>query len=156
MKPVLKWAGGKARLAEDICAAFGEKCEGTWYEPFVGSGAVYLYRFDHPVPVKQPPSFGAFHTGEVPYVFGNLDNDARPWTELDRRVSWEIQSRWLAFMKHGDPNSADLTPWPRVSEASEDVMVFDSAAAMRPAVSSAERWEALQRYVQAGGTLSLF
>jgi carboxylesterase type B len=75
---------------------------------------------------------------------------------LDRRISWEIQSRWLAFMQHGDPNSAGLTPWPRVYESSTDVMVFDSAAAMRPAVSSAERWEALQSYVQAGGTLSLF
>ncbi len=44
MKPILKWAGGKSRLAPQICAAFGGPCEGTWFEPFVGSAAVFLYR----------------------------------------------------------------------------------------------------------------
>jgi DNA adenine methylase len=44
VKPLLKWAGGKARLAPQICAAFGKPCRGTYYEPFIGSGAVFLYR----------------------------------------------------------------------------------------------------------------
>lgn len=42
MKPVLKWAGGKARLAERIAEVFGGRCLGTYYEPFLGSGAVFL------------------------------------------------------------------------------------------------------------------
>lgn len=44
MKPIIKWAGGKARLAPAICKAFGGSCAGTYYEPFVGSAAVFLYR----------------------------------------------------------------------------------------------------------------
>lgn len=44
MKPILKWAGGKARLAPQISDAFGEPCRGTYYEPFIGSAAVFLYR----------------------------------------------------------------------------------------------------------------
>lgn len=44
MKPILKWAGGKSRLAPEICDAFGGTCEGTYYEPFIGSAAVFLYR----------------------------------------------------------------------------------------------------------------
>jgi len=44
MRPVLKWAGGKARLADRIDQAFGEPCEGTYFEPFLGSGAVFLHR----------------------------------------------------------------------------------------------------------------
>lgn len=44
MRPVLKWAGGKARLAPRICEAFAEPCRGTYYEPFCGSAAVLLYR----------------------------------------------------------------------------------------------------------------
>jgi DNA adenine methylase len=44
VKPLLKWAGGKARLAPSISEAFGAPCRGTYYEPFVGSGAVYLHR----------------------------------------------------------------------------------------------------------------
>ncbi|MCA9491504.1 MAG: Dam family site-specific DNA-(adenine-N6)-methyltransferase, partial [Myxococcales bacterium] len=43
MKPILKWAGGKSRLAPQIASAFASPCEGTYYEPFVGSAAVYLH-----------------------------------------------------------------------------------------------------------------
>lgn len=42
MKPLLKWAGGKAKLATAIAEAFDGPCEGVWFEPFLGSGAVYL------------------------------------------------------------------------------------------------------------------
>lgn len=44
MRPVLKWAGGKHRLAPKICAAFRGPCEGTYFEPFVGSASVFLHR----------------------------------------------------------------------------------------------------------------
>ncbi len=40
IKPVLKWAGGKYRLAGRIAAALGEG--GRLVEPFAGSGAVFL------------------------------------------------------------------------------------------------------------------
>lgn len=43
-KPLLKWAGGKSKLARDICDAFREPCGGTYFEPFVGSAAVFLDR----------------------------------------------------------------------------------------------------------------
>ena len=43
MKPLLKWAGGKARLAPSISLALGKTCEGTYFEPFMGSGAVYFH-----------------------------------------------------------------------------------------------------------------
>ncbi len=42
MKPVLKWAGGKARIAERIAEVFNGPCAGTYFEPFLGSGAVFL------------------------------------------------------------------------------------------------------------------
>jgi para-nitrobenzyl esterase len=120
------------------------------------AGAVFLYRFDHAVPVKELPSFGAFHTAEVPYVFGTLDEKSRPWDAVDRRISGDMQLRWLTFMRHGDPNGRDQPQWPRVSEASDDVMAFSTEAGMRPAVSSAARSEALQSYAHGGGKLSLF
>lgn len=44
MKPLLKWAGGKARLAPEISGAFDGPCRGTYVEPFLGSGAVFLHR----------------------------------------------------------------------------------------------------------------
>ncbi len=43
MKPIMKWAGGKSRLAGQIAGVFGAPCTGTFYEPFLGSAAVYLH-----------------------------------------------------------------------------------------------------------------
>lgn len=43
MKPILKWAGGKVRLAAQIADVFATPCEGTYYEPFLGSAAVFFH-----------------------------------------------------------------------------------------------------------------
>lgn len=43
MKPLIKYAGGKAKIAPLISALL-PPCTGTWREPFVGSGAVTLHR----------------------------------------------------------------------------------------------------------------
>jgi len=40
-RPILKWAGGKARLAPEVLQRLPEKCN-TYYEPFVGGGAVFF------------------------------------------------------------------------------------------------------------------
>jgi DNA adenine methylase len=40
-RPVLKWAGGKAKLADTICALLPSKFD-TYYEPFAGGAAVFF------------------------------------------------------------------------------------------------------------------
>lgn len=40
-RPVLKWAGGKSRLVQDILQRLPESID-TYYEPFVGSAAVFF------------------------------------------------------------------------------------------------------------------
>ena len=40
-RPFLKWAGGKAWLAPELVSLIGHP-EGTYYEPFLGAGAVFL------------------------------------------------------------------------------------------------------------------
>lgn len=42
--PLLKWCGGKTKLAPAIDEAFGGPCRGRYIEPFLGSGSVFLYR----------------------------------------------------------------------------------------------------------------
>lgn len=48
MRPILKWAGGKHKLASQISDAFAgpsaEPCRGTYYEPFIGGASVFLHR----------------------------------------------------------------------------------------------------------------
>jgi DNA adenine methylase len=43
IKPYLKWAGGKRQLVSDIKKHLPKNIQNyTYYEPFIGSGAVFL------------------------------------------------------------------------------------------------------------------
>lgn len=117
----------------------------------------YVYLYDHPYPgANGGPSFGAFHTAEVPYVFGALDRGPRTFTSNDREVARQMQDHWLAFMRTGDP-SLPGKPWKPVGAATgAEVMGLGDSHGPRSAVSSHERYEALRDYALAGGILSLF
>lgn len=41
LRPPVKYVGGKRKLAPAILEKFPEKIEGTYYEPFVGGGAIF-------------------------------------------------------------------------------------------------------------------
>jgi DNA adenine methylase len=44
MKPLLKWAGGKRHIAEELLSSFPvEWNKGTYIEPFIGGGAMFLF-----------------------------------------------------------------------------------------------------------------
>jgi para-nitrobenzyl esterase len=72
----------------------------------------FAYYFDRAIPWPERPEFGAFHTAEVPYVFGTLDKLRRPWTDVDRKLSQTMMSYWASFAATGDPNGTGLPPWP--------------------------------------------
>ncbi len=128
-----------------------------WIEGRAGAGmpAVFAYRFDQAVPVAKPPSFGAFHTAEVPYLFGAMDTSLRPYGEVDRRVSTLIQDYWLNFMRNSDPNAAGLPLWSRTPSGGAGVMLIGPDPVYTTAVSSPQRLNALREYVAAGGKLGL-
>ena len=76
------------------------------------SRRIYTYFFDRPIPWPAHPEFGAFHTGEVPYVFRTIDRLDRPWEPVDRTLADTMSSYWANFAKKGDPNGAGLARWP--------------------------------------------
>lgn len=44
MKPLLKWAGGKRHIAEELLSSFPvDWKKGTYIEPFIGGGAMFLF-----------------------------------------------------------------------------------------------------------------
>jgi para-nitrobenzyl esterase len=72
---------------------------------------IYIYMFDHPLPGPKQARYGTFHTGEMAYVFGNLEAPGRVFTDKDRDVSKAMMSRWISFMKSGSPNAPGLATW---------------------------------------------
>jgi para-nitrobenzyl esterase len=99
---------------------------------------VYVYLYDHPYPgANNGPIFGAFHTAEVPYVFGTLGLGPRKFTDMDRTVARQLQDHWLAFMRTGDPSLPSM-PWKPVSKDSgTEVMGLGKTYGPRPAFDPA-------------------
>jgi para-nitrobenzyl esterase len=96
-----------------------------------GSAPAWHYRFDRaPVipasdDVIEREYAGAFHTAEVPYVFGTLDVRPWPWTAEDRALARAMAGAWSAFARTGDPNGGDRPAWPRYEDGKDTTLVWD-------------------------------
>jgi len=99
----------------------------TWANIESGRGKkVYVYRF-----ARKPPAtgeyrkYGAFHSGEVPYVFDNLRIVDRPWEPIDRQLATLMSTYWVNFIKTGDPNGEGLPVWEQYHHDEKKIFVFD-------------------------------
>ena len=95
----------------------------------------YEYYFTRGIPWPEHPEFGAFHTGEIPYVFQNLKVLDRPFTSIDTMVANLMSSYWLNFAKTGNPNGKGLPEWKPYSETRE-VMQIGEKMGMIPIATS--------------------
>lgn len=90
-----------------------------------GRSKVYLYHFNRKLPAYTPATnFGAFHTGEVPYVFNNLKTVHRPWQDIDIQLADQMSSYWANFAKTGNPNGKDLPQWPNYLHQNSQVLTI--------------------------------
>jgi para-nitrobenzyl esterase len=91
-----------------------------------GKSKVFIYNFNRKLPAYSAASnFGAFHTGEVPYVFNNLKTVNRPWEDIDIQLADHLSSYWVNFVKTGNPNGGNLTHWPVYTPEKDQVLVID-------------------------------
>ncbi|MDE1939644.1 MAG: carboxylesterase family protein [Alphaproteobacteria bacterium] len=112
--------------------------EPTWLwaaaQTKTGRAPVYLYVFARHPPI--PPDWfgaayegkdvGAFHSGEIPYVFGHPDifPSWQP-TADDRTLADLMSSDWAAFAATGNPNGEGRPAWPTYDpEGTAQRMVF--------------------------------
>ena len=111
----------------------------TWANVQAGKNKkVYLYRFIRRLPATEAfKKYGAFHTGEVGYVFNNLKFLNRPFEKADRDLANTISSYWVNFAKTGDPNGPGLPQWPRYTIAGKQVMMLDEKPSAQPLADSA-------------------
>lgn len=87
----------------------------------------YIYRFDRSVPGKGESELGAFHSLELPYVFGTFQARTFSWLPFnatDQKLSELMQSYWTNFAKTGDPNGQGLPEWTAWNASEEPFVVF--------------------------------
>jgi DNA adenine methylase len=111
MKPLLKWAGGKHKLAPMISAAFSGVCRGVWFEPFVGSGAVFLHRrargeIGRAVLADANPKLIAFHAAVRDEPHAVIEALAALPTEGWESRYYEIRDRFNAGPHVGAEHAA--------------------------------------------------
>jgi para-nitrobenzyl esterase len=89
-------------------------------------GVAYAYYFERAIPWPEHPEFGAFHSGELPYVFDNQRLLNRPWTDADRKLASVVSSYWVNFASLGDPNGnrSGLPKWLPYKPGSRTFMVL--------------------------------
>jgi para-nitrobenzyl esterase len=88
---------------------------------------VWEYEFARAIPPR--PKVG--HSGDLPYVFGNLyakGDQAGDFQAADHRLSANIQAYWTNFAKTGNPNGSGLPLWPTYDDKTRKFMRFTTAA----------------------------
>ncbi|WP_158752039.1 carboxylesterase/lipase family protein [Acidobacterium sp. S8] len=87
----------------------------------------FVYRFDRSVPGEGESALGAFHSLELPYVFGTFEARTFSWLPFDatdHKLSDLMQSYWTNFARSGDPNGPGLPHWPAWDIGQEPYITF--------------------------------
>lgn len=87
----------------------------------------WVYQLDYQSPMDGG-RWGAFHTLDIPLVFGTLDAPgSRTGTGPEAvAVSNAMQSAFLAFARRGDPNVSGAVAWPQHRLPKRATMIFDA------------------------------
>jgi para-nitrobenzyl esterase len=92
-----------------------------------GAGVpTYRYHFAHDPENPLLMGLGAFHSSEIPFIFGNhteLEPDA-PTTD-EQPLLATMQGYWGRMAKAGDPNGAGAVTWPKYDTTTEPDIVLD-------------------------------
>ena len=113
----------------------------TWARAVEAAGNdAYLYFFSQAPPVFRiyvperaaidmpdgPGGYGAYHSGDLAYAFGNTRLVGIDWTEWDHEISRAMSQYWVNFARTGDPNGDGLATWPRYEAATDEWLEFGS------------------------------
>jgi len=79
----------------------------------------FLYRFSHVSPKGAASGLGAFHSSELPYVFGHTQNPAVNYQQIDHRLSDQMMTMWVHFARTGDPSLMNSSGWTRIGSNGE-------------------------------------
>lgn len=117
----------------------------------VSSKPVYMYLWRHVEPGPQSAKYGAFHSSEIPYVFGTLAaSPDRGFGAGDVQASRLISRYWLNFIKTGDPNGTGLVHWPAFAPSAPRLLELGTDARAAPVLDE-PKLDLFGRLADAGG-----
>ncbi|MFW6676862.1 carboxylesterase family protein [Lacrimispora sp. AGF001] len=94
----------------------------------------YCFYFSRNLPGDEK---GSWHSSELWYTIGALENCWRPWEEKDYQLSDVMMEYFSNFAKRGNPNGESLPEWRATSNSQDDIMVFsDTEIGMNKIVRS--------------------
>ena len=129
----------RARIASATDQRFGWDMR-TWARMMERvSSEAYYYFFSRVPPGPDAERNGAFHAGEIIYVFDNLGKSPYPYAnqeydETDVRLSDQMASYWANFAATGDPNGEGLPVWPAYSRAADEALELGDIVQARSGV----------------------
>ena len=83
---------------------------------------------------------GAWHSSDLWYWFGTLDNCWRPFTDKDKALSEEMSDRLCAFASCGKPNTGDYIEW---ESGSKNAFTFGDEASGHSKQSTIKLWKTM-------------
>ena len=100
----------------------------------------YLYYMDYVPPAYQiylfddpnlnlpggPRSTGAYHSGDLAYVFNNVGKTGDFWLEEDFAMARAMSGYWTNFAKTGSPNGANLPNWARYEPQNHNTQLLSN------------------------------
>ena len=102
----------------------------------------FLYFMDHVPPASRiylpdtaelelpdgPRSAGAYHSGDLAYVFNNLDKAGANWLPVDYPLAELVSRYWTNFARNGNPNGDDLPFWQAYHPQEHSTMLLNATA----------------------------
>lgn len=134
-------AAERSEASKQIRRDLGEAAVDAWarQRAVAARTPVYSYVFAHAMPSADTSRWGAFHSSEIPYVFGTFAaSPERRFTPVDDRVSHLMSGYWLNFIKRGDPNGPGLTAWPTLTAEAPQVLRIADVTRAEPLLPSAK------------------
>src|SRR5262245_2967671 len=128
------------RSEQDIAAAIlGSMRDSTFTLPMrswaratsTGRSKAYLYLFSHVPPNPNSKYLGAYHAGEIAYVFDNLNRQNSLLQEADFKLAGMMSSYWVNFATTGDPNGKGLSKWMPYNRDAEPYLDFGDPVQLR-------------------------
>ncbi len=87
----------------------------------------YVYMFDRMLPGDKN---GAWHSADLWYWFGTLENGWRPFEDKDRQISEQMSTYLCNFAKNGNPNDSEQLNWTPYSESKKALCIGEGSTRM--------------------------